>query len=70
MQLLLLSGLTGSEGGFHDWNYLLTETNLLGSTKLIAKMLRFTGMVLILAVAIGSFVYAAKGEKILTEAEK
>ncbi|HSK71252.1 MAG TPA: hypothetical protein VK892_06125 [Pyrinomonadaceae bacterium] len=69
MQLPLLSGLTGSEGGFHDWNYLLTETNLLGSTKLIAKMLRFTGTVLILAAAIGSFVYATKGEKILTEAE-
>lgn len=69
MQLPLLSGLTGSEGGFHDWNYLLTETNLLGSTKLIAKMLRFTGTVLIVAAAIGSFVYATKGEKILTEAE-
>lgn len=69
MQLPLLSGLTGAEGGFHDWNYLLTETGLLGSTKLIAKMLRFTGTLLIVAAAIGSFVYATKGEKILTEAE-
>src|SRR6188508_1281823 len=26
MQLVLTSGTTGSEGGFHDWNYLLTAT--------------------------------------------
>ena len=69
MQLPLLSGLTGAEGGFHDWNYLLTETGLLGSTNLIAKMLRFTGTVLIVAAAIGAFVFATKSETILTEAE-
>ncbi|PYS98647.1 MAG: hypothetical protein DMF63_14745, partial [Acidobacteria bacterium] len=32
MQLVLTSGFTGSEGSFHDWNYLLTTTGLLGST--------------------------------------
>ena len=69
MQLPLLSGLTGAEGGFHDWNYLLTETNLLDSTKLIAKMLRFTGTILIIAAGVGAFVYATKGEKLLTESE-
>lgn len=69
MQLPLLSGLTGSEGGFHDWNYLLTETGLLGSTNLIAKMLRFSGTLLIVAAAIGSVFYARKGEKILTNEE-
>ena len=33
MQIVLLGGLTGSEGSFHDWNYLLTETGLLNSTR-------------------------------------
>ena len=69
MQLPLLSGLTGAEGGFHDWNYLLTETGLLGSTQLIAKMLRFSATVLIVAAAIGSFIYATKGEKIVSDIE-
>ncbi len=69
MQLPLLSGLTGAEGGFHDWNYLLSETGLLGSTQLIAKMLRFSGTVLIVAAAIGSFIYATKGEKIVSDIE-
>jgi len=69
MQLPLLSGLTGSEGGFHDWNYLLTETNLLSSTQLIAKMIRFSGTILIVAAAIGSFVYATKGEEIISDVE-
>lgn len=67
MQIPLLSGLTGAEGGFHDWNYLLSETGLLGSTHLIAKMLRFTGTVLIFAAAIGSFIYARKGEEIVSD---
>lgn len=69
MQLPLLSGLTGSEGGFHDWNYLLTETNLIGQTALIAKMLRFTGTVITFAAVVGSFVFARKGEEILSEME-
>src|SRR5881394_722049 len=29
MQLVLTSGFTGSEGSFHDWNYLLTATHLI-----------------------------------------
>lgn len=43
MQLVLTSGFTGTEGSFHDWNYLLTETGLIGSTKSVAKVLRFAG---------------------------
>jgi hypothetical protein len=27
MQLVLTSGFTGTEGSFHDWNYLLTATD-------------------------------------------
>jgi hypothetical protein len=69
MQLPLLSGLTGSEGGFHDWNYLLTETGLLASTPLVAKIIRFTGTLVIFAAIAGSFLYAVKGEEILTDTE-
>ena len=43
MQLMLTSGFTGSEGGFHDWNYMLDRTGLLGSTKTIAGVIRFAG---------------------------
>lgn len=56
MQLVLLGGLTGSEGSFHDWNYLLTETGLIGSTNAIAGLIRFLGTLAILS-AIGASVY-------------
>ena len=69
MQLPLLSGLTGAEGGFHDWNYLLTETGLLDKTYLIAKILRFTGTVITVGAAIGAFAYARQGEELLTDEE-
>jgi hypothetical protein len=48
MQLVLLGGLTGSEGAFHDWNYLLTETGLLGSTKTVAGLIRLLGTLCIM----------------------
>ena len=67
MRLPLLSGLTGAEGGFHDWNYLLTETNLLDKTHLIAKIIRFLGTFITVAAAIGAFVYARKGEELITD---
>ena len=69
MQLPLLSGVTGSEGGFHDWNYLLTETGLLSKTQIIAKMIRFVGTIIILVAIIGSFVYAREGEEIISDFE-
>jgi len=69
MQLPLLSGLTGAEGGFHDWNYLLTELGWLDKTYLIAKILRFAGTVLTIAAAVGAFVYARQGEEIVSEIE-
>jgi hypothetical protein len=56
MQLVLTSGFTGAEGSFHDWNYLLTHTGLLGSTKTIAGIIRVIGTVVILAAA-GSSIY-------------
>lgn len=69
MQIPLLSGLTGSEGGFHDWNYLLTETGLLDSTPVIAKMIRFAGTIIIFAAIFGALFYARKGEEIVSEME-
>jgi hypothetical protein len=69
MQLPLLSGVTGSEGGFHDWNYLLTETGLIGKTALIAKIIRFVGTLVVFAAVISSFVFARKGEEILSDVE-
>ena len=52
MQLVLLGGLTGSEGSFHDWNYLLTETGLLNSTKKVAGLIRFLGTLCIITASI------------------
>src|SRR5688572_6649935 len=47
MQLVLTSGFTGTEGSFHDWNYLLTRTGAIGSTKQIAGIIRATGTIVI-----------------------
>src|SRR5690349_13306904 len=48
MQLVLTSGLTGSEGSFHDWNYLLTATGLITSTKTVAGVIRLFGTLAII----------------------
>jgi len=48
MQLVLTSGFTGSEGSFHDWNYLLTATGLIGSTKTVAGLIRLLGTLTII----------------------
>lgn len=48
MQLVLTSGFTGGEGSFHDWNYLLTATGLIGATKTVAGLIRFAGTVTII----------------------
>lgn len=58
MQLVLTSGFTGSEGGFHDWNYLLNTTGLLGATKTIAGIVRLAGTAVIIAAGIFSFYYS------------
>lgn len=51
MQLVLTSGVTGAEGGFHDWNYMLTELGLLDSTKGVAKVIRLVGTLTIIGAA-------------------
>ena len=58
MQLVLTSGMTGSEGSFHDWNYLLTATNLINSTKTVAGLIRFLGTLTIIAAGITSIYYS------------
>lgn len=58
MQLVLTSGFTGTEGSFHDWNYMLTETGLIGSTKKIAGILRFLGTVTIIIGSASSIYYS------------
>lgn len=58
MQLVLTSGFTGSEGSFHDWNYLLTETGLLGSTKIVAGIIRGIGTLVIIASGVFSIYYS------------
>ena len=58
MQLVLTSGLTGSEGSFHDWNYLLTETGLINSTRTVANIIRLLGTLTIIAAGICAVYYS------------
>jgi len=58
MQLVLTSGMTGSEGSFHDWNYLLTRTGLLSSTKTIAGLIRLFGTLTIIAAIVLAIYYS------------
>lgn len=58
MRLVLTSGFTGSEGSFHDWNYLLTTTGLIGSTKVVAGIIKLTGTGTILTAAVFSIYYS------------
>jgi hypothetical protein len=58
MQLVLTSGFTGSEGSFHDWNYLLTTTGLISSTKLVAGIIRFLGTLVIISAGVLSVYYS------------
>jgi hypothetical protein len=58
MQLVLTSGFTGSEGSFHDWNYMLTRLGLIDSTRVVAGLIRAGGTLTILAAAAMSIFYA------------
>lgn len=51
MQLILTSGFTGSEGSFHDWNYMLDRFGMLGSTKTVAGIIRLAGTFTILGAS-------------------
>jgi hypothetical protein len=58
MQLVLTSGFTGSEGSFHDWNYLLTSTGLLTSTKTVAGIIRLAGTLTIIGAGVFGIYYS------------
>ncbi|MGD9561908.1 MAG: hypothetical protein AB7F88_06785 [Pyrinomonadaceae bacterium] len=58
MKLVLTSGLTGSEGGFHDWNYMLTRLGLIDSTRVVAGLIRMAGTFTIVGAAVLSIYYA------------
>ncbi len=62
MQLVLTSGLTGAEGGFHDWNYLLTTLGLIDSTKTVAGVIRMAGTLVIITAAVFSIFYSFSAE--------
>ncbi len=66
MQLVLLGGLTGSEGGFHDWNYILSAFGLLDLTKMVAGFIRLIGTLTIISasvLSIGSTIFTPNREK-------
>jgi len=58
MQLVLTSGFSGSEGSFHDWNYLLTATGLLSSTKIVAGIIRLASTLVIITAGVLSVYYS------------
>src|SRR6476620_5305480 len=58
MQLVLTSGFTGSEGSLHDWNYLLTATGLIGSTKTVASIIRAAGTLTIIGAGASAIYYS------------
>ncbi len=58
MQLMLTSGSTGAEGGFHDWNYMLTETGFIKSTKIVSGIIRAAGTLTIITAGIFSIYYS------------
>jgi len=62
MQLVLTSGFTGSEGSFHDWNYLLEHTGLLNSTNKVAGVVRFFGTAVILVSVVSAVYFSFKPE--------
>lgn len=63
MQLVLTSGFTGSEGSFHDWNYLLTATGLLSSTKIVAGIIRLLGTFIIIGAGACSIYLSLYGRE-------
>ena len=58
MQLVLTSGFTGTEGSFHDWNYLLTALGLIEYTKGVAKIIRFAGTLTIIIASVSAVYFS------------
>ena len=62
MQLVLTSGFTGTEGSFHDWNYLLESCGLLNSTVKVAGVIRFFGTAVIVVSAVSAVYFSFRPE--------
>jgi hypothetical protein len=63
-QLILLSGMTGEEGG-HDWIYLFSSMGLLQKSQFIGGMIHKTGALLvILALAWGGWVLRVQHDRL------
>ena len=58
MQLMLTGGSTGGEGSFHDWNYMLDHLGLLGSTKTVAGVIRFAGILTIIGASLAAVYFS------------
>lgn len=52
--------LLGGEGTLHDWNYLLTNLNLLSATAQVAGVIRLLGTIVIALAATGAFWFALR----------
>lgn len=52
--------LLGGEGTLHDWNYLLTNLNLLSATAQVAGLIRLLGTITIALAAGGSLWFASR----------
>lgn len=66
-QIVLTSGMTGSEGSFHDWNYLLTAIGLLERTKTVAGIIRMAGTLVIIFAGIVSVFYSLYPQQFFVE---
>jgi hypothetical protein len=55
--------LLGGEGTLHDWNYLLTNLNLLSATAQVAGVIRLLGTIVIALAATGSFWFAMRNSE-------
>jgi len=49
------------------WNYLLTETGLLGSTKIVAGIIRMSGTLVIIAAGVFSVYYSLYSQSFVIE---
>jgi hypothetical protein len=61
--LALQLPLLGGPDSIHDWNYLLSEMNLLPKTAAIAGAIRVFGTLVIITGAIGAFRFASNAPK-------
>jgi hypothetical protein len=67
--LALQLPLLGGQDSIHDWNYMLSELNLLRFTATIAELIRALGTLAIVLAAFGSMVLARREKSSQSEFE-